>query len=83
MDMPVRVFGNAIKMRRKEMRLTQDKLAALLDVDVCGVQEIEEGKVLPSPKLLFRIARAMDFSENELSFFRMLFAIASALLEKE
>lgn len=49
-----------IHARRKEMNLTQESLAELLDVSALTVQYIEQGRRFPSLPVLFYICRVMD-----------------------
>jgi len=68
MEIPTRVIGDAIKMRRKEMRLTQAKLAELLEIEMRYLQKIENGKNIPSMSLFYRIVHVMNLSADGILF---------------
>jgi len=52
-------LGERIFHARKRRLLSQEKLAFLSDVDRTYVARIEEGKVNPSMKVLYKISRAL------------------------
>jgi len=68
MKIPTRVIGDTVRMRRKEMRLTQAKLAELLEIEMRYLQKIENGKNTPSMGLFYRIVHVMNLSADEMLF---------------
>lgn len=56
---------NVLVECRKENSLTQEQLAALFNVKPTTVASWEQGKSLPSPQMLYRLAlyykKSMDF----------------------
>lgn len=68
MDIPAEIIGSAIKERRKEMRLTQAKLAEALGIEARYLQKIENGKSMPSMNLFYRIIHIMNLSADEILF---------------
>jgi len=55
-------FGSAIKKARKEKKLTQEKLAELVDVSTKHLQQLESGRREPSVKVLQKLVFALDLS---------------------
>ena len=55
-------LGSAIKKARNDKKLTQEKLAELVDKTPQHIKQIESGRRNPSNALLFRIALALDLS---------------------
>jgi transcriptional regulator with XRE-family HTH domain len=49
-----------MKKRRKQLGLTQEKLAEMCDTDACYIRQIEIGYRNPSLEYLERIANALD-----------------------
>ncbi len=70
MNIPTGIIGKAIKARRKEMRLTQAKLAETLGIEARYLQKIENGKNLPSINLFYRIIHVMNLSADAIFFGR-------------
>jgi len=60
------LIGKHLRHTRRVKDLTQEELAEKLDVTVGWVSRIERGTKLPNLKLLFRIAKALQISLNEL-----------------
>ncbi|WP_075480925.1 helix-turn-helix domain-containing protein [Moritella viscosa] len=58
-DLAINV-GLKIKVRRKEMRVSQDKLALLADIDRSYVGRIERGEVNITLEKLYEIAEVLD-----------------------
>lgn len=52
-------FGTRIRARREEIGLTQQELAAKLELAVMTIQFIEQGRRYPSLPLLFYICKAL------------------------
>jgi transcriptional regulator with XRE-family HTH domain len=59
-------LGAAIAKRRRELGLTQDNLASLVEVDAETISRMERGTTLPSLNRLFVIAQALQTSAGEL-----------------
>jgi transcriptional regulator with XRE-family HTH domain len=59
-------LGSAIAKRRKELGLTQDDLAGLVEVDAETISRMERGTTLPSLNRLFVIAQALETDAGEL-----------------
>lgn len=55
-------FGAAIRNARLENKLTQEKLAELLEVTPVHVKQLESGSRMPSVELLHNIAVTLNFS---------------------
>lgn len=68
MNIPAGTIGKAIKDRRKEMRLTQAKLAEELGIEARYLQKIENGKNLPSINLFYRMLHVMNLSADAIFF---------------
>lgn len=61
-----RGFGARIRSRRRELRLTQEKLAELLDVSHQYVALLESGKREPSMNTFVSLCYALELSPNAL-----------------
>ncbi|NQZ84799.1 MAG: helix-turn-helix transcriptional regulator [Nanoarchaeales archaeon] len=61
---------NKIKEIRKEQKITQDKLAELVDVTRQTIIALEQGKYNPSLKLAYQIKKALkqEYIENIFEF---------------
>ena len=55
---------NPIKKRREEKGLTQANLALLLDITQIYVSQFETGGLVPSKKLIKKIAEILDLDEE-------------------
>lgn len=55
-----------ILARRKELELSQAKLAELLDVDTVTISRLETGKNLPSLGLLMQISQKLNIKISDL-----------------
>lgn len=62
-------LGERICIARRRRSISQEKLAFLSDVDRTYVARIEEGKVNPSVKVIFKIARALRMQAHRLLIF--------------
>jgi transcriptional regulator with XRE-family HTH domain len=60
-------FGAAVRTRRLKLKLTQEKLSELTDLDVTYISGIERGRRNPSLKNIVRIARALETSVAKLA----------------
>ena len=61
-------IGNRIKVKRKEMKLTQEKLSEIIDVSPSYVSEIERGCSICSLSTITKIAQTLDMSLDYLIF---------------
>lgn len=59
-------LGKRIKQLRKKGRLTQEQLAEEVKVTPKYIQYIESAKRIPSLKLVYRIAKALNIKTKEL-----------------
>ncbi|QUM76172.1 helix-turn-helix transcriptional regulator [Moritella sp. 24] len=64
-DLAINV-GLKIKVRRKEMRVSQDKLALLADIDRSYVGRIERGEVNITLEKLYEIAEVLECDAKDL-----------------
>lgn len=55
-------FGATIRNARLENKLTQEKLAELLEVTPVHIKQLESGSRMPSVELLHNIAVTLNFS---------------------
>lgn len=60
-------FPGRLKAQRKALGLTQEQLAAAVDVTHGTISRLETGKIYPSTQLLLRLAGALDM--NPLALF--------------
>lgn len=65
-----KILGDAIRVRRKKARLTQEKLAEKADLNPKYLGEIERGEKIISIEALMRIAKAVKAHVG--TFFRNL-----------
>ena len=56
------VFMANIRKRRKELGLTQEKLAEMCNTDPCYIRQIEIGRRFPSIAYIERIAKALNIA---------------------
>lgn len=61
-----RAMGKRIRQKRKEMDLTQEKLAELIDISPSHVGEIERGTSVCSVEVLVNLATALDLNLDTL-----------------
>lgn len=57
-------MGNRIMKRRKELGMTQEKLAETMDLSLQSVSCIELGKKAIRPENLFKLCHALDISAD-------------------
>jgi len=62
-------LGKNIQSYRKLNRMTQEKLAELVDVEINSISSIERGKYFPSPENLTKISKALNVSLSDLFTF--------------
>ena len=58
----------AIRNERKNKRITQEKLAEMLEVSPTHVKHIESGHRKPSVEILFALAKILNISLDEVVF---------------
>jgi len=66
MEPPKGSFGSAIKKARHDKKLTQEKLAELIDVTPNHVKQLESGRRNPSVKVLNKLVYTLDISLDSL-----------------
>ena len=59
-------FGNVLREKRRERKLSQEKLALEAGVDRTFISFLERGMRQPTLKTLFALAGALDTSPSEL-----------------
>ncbi len=62
------VLGQRIRLRRKEQKLTLEKLAEKADIGLVYLGEIERGLKMPSLNTFIKIVNALDISADELIY---------------
>ncbi len=65
-------LGKNIQKYRKLNKLTQEKLAEAVDVDINSISSIERGKYFPTPDNLVKISEALNVSLSDLFTFQSL-----------
>jgi len=63
---PLKALGSAVRRRRQELGLSQEKLAHAADCHQTWVSSLERGRRNPSVLSLLRIARALKTTPAEL-----------------
>ena len=58
-------FGEKIRNLRKYKKITQEKLAELIDIDVRQVARIEAGESLPSIPTLLKFCSVLSVTPND------------------
>lgn len=53
-------LGQRIKLLRKFRKITQEKLAEMINMDITSLSKIETGRNYPQPETLEKIALALD-----------------------
>jgi transcriptional regulator with XRE-family HTH domain len=66
MLMDITLLGKSIKEKRKQLNLTQEKFAELLEVSTHYVYEIERGTKTPSLPVLITIAELLNTTIDNL-----------------
>jgi transcriptional regulator with XRE-family HTH domain len=59
-------LARSVKLRRKELGLSQEELADLAEIDRTYASQIERGIANPSLEVLHRIASSLDTDVSEL-----------------
>jgi len=55
-------IGKTFQDRRKELGLTQERFAEIMDVNVNSIKYIEQGRRIPSMPMFLRILKALKLS---------------------
>ncbi|MBB1647972.1 helix-turn-helix domain-containing protein [Delftia tsuruhatensis] len=63
---PAVAFGQALRRRRKDARLTQEKLAFEAGIERVYVSWLESGKRQPTFQMILRLAGALNCSAADL-----------------
>jgi transcriptional regulator with XRE-family HTH domain len=63
-----RTFGQVIRERRRQLRLTQQKVAEKIDASTPYIGHLEAGKRHPSDKIVARLANVLGFEGRALYF---------------
>ncbi len=58
-------FGMWVKQRRRELDLTQERLAGLVGCATVTIKKIEQGQYRPSRQILAILARELQIPEGE------------------
>jgi len=64
-----KMLGANIKLIRKKRKMTQERLAELIDIAPPNISYIENGKFAPSIETLQKIAAALEVEPYELYYF--------------
>ena len=59
-------LARRVKLRRKELGLSQEELADLAEIDRTYASQIERGVANPSLEVLYRISRALEIELTKL-----------------
>jgi len=62
------IFINNMKTRRKQLGITQEKLAEMCNTDPCYIRQIEIGRRFPSLEYIERIAKAINIAPFRLFY---------------
>lgn len=65
-DERLSILGDNIRAERMRKRLSQEKLAELIDVNKDSIRKIEVAKQTPSAFIVFDIANALEIPMEEL-----------------
>ena len=63
-------LGKNIQKYRKLNKITQEKLAELIGVEINSISSIETGKYFPSPENLVKISSALNTNISNLFYFK-------------
>lgn len=65
-ELILRRFGNAIKLRRYALGVTQMRLAELTGCSLQAIGNIERGQANPSLIMVYRISKALEIYPRDL-----------------
>lgn len=60
------LLGERIKREREKRKITQEKLAEMIDCSIAHVSHIETGRTIPSLKLIIKIINCLQISSDVL-----------------
>lgn len=63
-------LGKNIQKYRKLNKITQEKLAEMIGVEINSISSIETGKYFPSPENLVKISNALNTNISNLFYFK-------------
>ena len=63
-------LGKNIQKYRKLNKITQEKLAEIVGIEINSISSIETGEYFPSPENLLKISKALDISLSNLFYFK-------------
>ena len=66
MQIDYRDIGNRIRAERMKQKISQEKLAEMVDVGTTHISHIETGNTIPSMKVFIAIINALNLSSDEL-----------------
>ena len=61
-------MGRLVRLRRMELRMTQQEVAGMTGVSTSFIGHIERGEKVPSLETVAQLARALDLSLDRLVF---------------
>jgi transcriptional regulator with XRE-family HTH domain len=61
-------LGNAIRNARMEKKLTQEKLAEIINISPVHIKQIEAGTRMPSVEVLYKISVTLNLSVDDVFF---------------
>lgn len=76
-------FGDIIRQLRLDRKLTQRKVAALLDIDTSILSKYEKNKRQPSEDLIDKIAKIFNVDSHVLKFEVVTDKIANQFVEED
>ena len=65
-------LGQRIKSLRKNLNITQETLAELINMDITSLSKIETGRNYPQPETIEKIANALNVDISQLFSFQEL-----------
>jgi len=60
------ILGNNIRMTRKSLKMTQEKVAELIDVSTVFISQLENGSRKPSLETIYKLSIAFGVSLDDL-----------------
>ena len=63
-DLLLQEIGVRIKNKRKEMNMTQERLAELMDVSIQMISNLEQGKKAIRPENIVKLCNSLDVSSD-------------------
>lgn len=81
-EMLLKDLGERIKQRRKQMGITQEKLAEAMDVSIQMISNLEQGKKAIRPENLVKLCNVLRISADFLLTGRYAPVVSDGILEK-